>query len=41
MLLLLGLVGALRAMRPDVRGAVFDDWAEVPGLAERLIGGSH
>lgn len=30
-----------RAMRPDVRGAVFDDWAEVPGLAERLIGGSH
>ena len=30
-----------RAMRPDVRGAVFDDWADVPGLAERLIGGSH
>lgn len=30
-----------RAMRSDVRGAVFDDWTQVPGLAERLIGGSH
>lgn len=22
-------------------GLAFDDWAQVPGLAERLIGGSH